>query len=109
MAYVCRITVIKCDFDAELQRKYLGGEVTGPCTDFTPGQIFEITAENYHTFPTQDFCSTAWDSVKDAVEKALKGLPFMDYWSFDVSKVVSCCKDGLKPVVFEISREETAQ
>jgi len=74
------------------------GDNVGECTDFKIGDEFIVEGL---AIP-DGFCPWAWaDIQRDIVHLALGG----DFpWMKEKGTVVSCCTDGLRPVVFEIKR-----
>lgn len=97
-----KITVLKREFDPDLAREYIHNPDIGPCDLFREGQEFIVTRKNYSSFPyTHHFCSSAWDTIQEKVYAGLQGGNFYwDHWMKDPKKLVLCCQDGIRPVVF---------
>ena len=98
----CKIKVLKTLYHQDLAEKYRRPDVPkGPCPSFTEGQEFVV---NYLTERPEGFsCDWAWDDIhKVLMVLMLKG----DYstWMKDGDMFITCCTDGIKPVVFKIER-----
>jgi uncharacterized repeat protein (TIGR04076 family) len=98
----CKITILRRLYDQELAEEYRHPEVDrGPCKFFAEGQEFTV---NYLTERPVGFgCDWAWDDIhKVLMVLMLKG----DYgtWMKDKNMFITCCTDGIKPVVFKIER-----
>ena len=100
----CKITVLKTLYHADLAEEYRRPDVRkGPCHMFTKGQEFIV---NYLMERPETFaCDWAWDDIhKVLMVLMLKG----DYgtWMKDKNMFITCCTDGIKPVVFKVERLE---
>jgi uncharacterized repeat protein (TIGR04076 family) len=100
----CKITVLKTLYHQNLAEEYRRPDVPkGPCPFFTEGQEFLV---KYLTERPADFtCDWAWDDIhKVLMVLMLKG----DYstWMKDGNMFITCCTDGIKPVVFKKERNE---
>ena len=98
----CKITVLKKMYDVALAQEYFRPELLGgPCDLFEVGQEF-IVGELGHRPP--DFaCDWAWNDL----QKALTALTLdgdLSRWMKDAGTFVTCCTDGIKPVVFKLER-----
>ena len=100
----CKITVLKKLYHQDLEEEYRRPDVRkGPCTFFEEGQEFIV---DYLTERPEGFgCDWAWDDIhKVLMVLMLKG----DFgtWMKDENMFITCCTDGIKPVVFKIERIE---
>jgi uncharacterized repeat protein (TIGR04076 family) len=91
--YKCRITVLKKIFNEELYKQYPYG-YAGPCGRLEEGQVF-ITNSRWD--PPEGFCLWAWSELRPMIHSIHAGS--------DVQKI-SCCTDGLRPVIFLLERIE---
>jgi uncharacterized repeat protein (TIGR04076 family) len=99
----CRVTVVKRTINQDLIDEHLNGKLDpiGACTAFEDGQEFEIDG-----FPQkpEGFCDWAWATIhKDVVAVLFGG----DYpWIEQPGTAITCCTDGLRPVIFKVERTE---
>ena len=97
-----RITVIKRHSFQDLVDEYVPEHLLpkwGPCPKFTDGQVFEYTGE-----PPEGFCSRAFASIwGDLTAIMCDGNAG---WINRPGTKVTCCNDGLTPVVFKLERVE---
>lgn len=98
----CKITVLKTLYHEDLDEQYRRSDVRhGPCHFFKEGDEFTV---NYLLERPEGFdCDWAWDDLhKVLFAFMLKG----DYgtWMKDPNTFITCCTDGIKPVVFKIER-----
>ena len=98
----CKITVLKVTFQADLAQAY-SKEWLGPCPVFHEGQ--EFTFADPWQMPT-GFCSTAWGDIFKNVQTICLGGDFPSAQHAGVN--ISCCVDGIRPVIFKIERLENA-
>lgn len=89
--YLCKITVLKCDFNRELYEQYPYG-FAGKCGRLQEGQVF-ITKSRWD--PPEQFCTWAW-------RDPLPGIHSYHEEKEDPS--IACCTDGLRPVTFKLER-----
>lgn len=86
----------------DLAEEYCEPKVT-PCSVFTEGQEF-IYDVNIGERPAK-FCDNAWNDIyKVMMTLALKGN-FQGWMKKDGTNI-SCCTDGIRPVIFKIERIE---
>lgn len=85
------ITILKRMANQDLIDQYQH-ETDAPCDIFSDGQVFPI--RNWETAP-EGFCEWAWADIQKKFELAKH-----------LGKVVVCCTDGFRPVVFKIDRVE---
>ena len=86
-----KITILKRMVNQDLIDQYQH-QTIAPCDIFSDGQEFLI--EKWDTHP-HGFCEWAWDDIKKKFELAKR-----------LGRVVVCCTDGFRPVVFEIELSE---
>jgi uncharacterized repeat protein (TIGR04076 family) len=88
-----KITVLRKMANQDLVDKYCEPGAVVPCPAFTEGQEFVL---EYGRQP-EDFCGWAWNDIHKACMILLQGGRFGGY-----SKIIRCCSDGIRPVVFEV-------
>jgi uncharacterized repeat protein (TIGR04076 family) len=98
----CKITVLKITFDKEIADAY-SLDWLGPCPVFTQGQ--EFTLNDPWEMPP-NFCSTAWGDIFKNVQTICLGGNFPSARQEGVN--ISCCVDGVRPVIFKLERIEDA-
>lgn len=100
----CRITLLKKLFHRDLAEEYRRpGVHHGPCPFFNEGQEFMVKylAER----PADLACDWAWDDIhKILLALMLKGD--FSTWMVDGNTFITCCTDGIKPVIFKVGRVE---
>lgn len=100
----CKITVLKRLYNKELIKEHsslnLPENCTG-CPKFAVGDTYII--ENHNTVP-ENFCSWAWADIQKDVMAVLfdANIP----WMLKKGRAITCCTDGLMPVVFLVERIE---
>jgi uncharacterized repeat protein (TIGR04076 family) len=97
----CKITVIRRTFHRELMDEYLNREHGGyrACPAFEDGQEFLI--EGFPLRP-DGFCDWAWADIHKDVMAVMFGADYP--WIAAPGTAVTCCTDGLRPVVFKVER-----
>ncbi|MFC2099239.1 TIGR04076 family protein [Candidatus Bipolaricaulota bacterium] len=96
-----RITVLKCMDNRRIQENERLGGTSGPCDAFQVGQTFIAG-----WILPDGFCSFAWADIhNDLLMIQCGGDP--GYIEPDHT-MISCCKDGLCPVVFKIEQLDEA-
>lgn len=95
-----KITVLKTDFYEDLAKEY-GEEGLGPCSIMKEGQIFYADLNK-----PEGFCDGAWRSIYQYVfvlanGGGKEGFYFND-WVREPGVAISCCNDGLRPVIFKL-------
>jgi len=98
-----RITILK-KLNRDQIFKYnppVDSEEEPACPLFEEGQIFEVGKDG--KIP-EGFCTWAWNNIYlQAIHLMLGGdLP----WLKQKGEAVSCCTDGLRPVLFHLKRIE---
>lgn len=100
----CKITVLKKMYDEQLANEYFLNP-SGPCNYFEVGQ--EFIAEHPQKEPPGFPCPVAWAGIASYVFVLLSGGSFGPSnwgWIKDDDTMISCCTDGVRPVVFKIER-----
>jgi len=99
----CRITVIRKLACVDLKEEYFDREITGDgtCGYFNVGDEFIYSTGD--DVP-KNFCAWAWSDINRDVEAIANGANFD--WIKQPGTNITCCTDGLEPVVFKIERIE---
>ena len=50
------------------------------------------------------FCLEVWDAISKYIYTGLHGGSIMKGWMKDENTMITCCNDGLRPVIFKIER-----
>ena len=50
------------------------------------------------------FCLEVWDAISKYIYTGLQGGSIMKGWMKDENTMITCCNDGLRPVIFKIER-----
>lgn len=101
----CKITVLKTLFHQDLADEYRRPDVPyGPCPFFAEGQEFIVKylAERPEGFA----CDWAWDDIHKVLLALMVKRDF-GTWMKDPNLFITCCTDGVKPVVFKVERVAT--
>ena len=108
MEHNCKITVLRKECYADLQREYLADPASGPCPVFEVGQEFVLERnsqrDDFMHMLDGKFCAEAWDAISRYVYAALQGGAIMRGWTNDEKVMIACCNDGTRPVIFKIER-----
>ncbi len=98
----CKISVLKTMYNADLDAEYRRDDVHhGPCPLFKEGQEFFV---EYIAQRPQGFeCDWAWDDIHKILFTFMRNGDF-GTWMKNPDNFVTCCTDGVKPVVFKIER-----
>ena len=94
-----KITVLKTTAQKEFEQ-YRGGQIT-PCDRFKEGQEFVVEVPWY---PPEGFCDWAWADIHKDIMAVLFGSN--DPWIKQPGTAITCCTDGLRPVIFKVERVE---
>jgi len=98
-----RITVLKRTLHRDLVDEYVRDESMrhgfGRCTLFEEGQSF--ISEGWPTKP-EGFCERAWPNIHHEVAMVMYGATIP--WIEQPGYTITCCNDGLRPVIFKIER-----
>ena len=97
--YDVKITVLKRVQTGDILKEYGKETVESECPMVKEGQEFLVKED---LAMPEGFCSWAWaDIQRDVVVLAMGG----DFsWIKKPGTVVSCCTDGLRPVIFKLER-----
>jgi uncharacterized repeat protein (TIGR04076 family) len=104
MKHKCKITVLRREFFQDLAKEYLANPAAGKCNLFDDGQEFILEQGDFFHLMDGKFCSEAWDAISRYVYAALQGGSIMRGWTKDEKVMISCCSDGVRPVIFKIER-----
>lgn len=98
-----KITVLKRSLFEDLAQEYVETErkkTYGPCEIFKEGQEFIV---DFYKGPPEGFCSWAWDDIYKTLVGFEAGGNF-GMWYQDKNTIISCCTDGVRPVIFKIEK-----
>ncbi len=99
----CRITVVKRSLNAELAKEFIKSDVH-PCELFKDGQTFETDFSG----KPEGFCDWAWNDISKTVVTLARGGNFstdmFESWMKDDRSMITCCTDGIRPVIFKVER-----
>jgi len=98
MASQLKITVLKRELYKDLVDKYAADKNFAPCPKYKDGQEFILDTKDMPA----GFCSWAWADIHRDVVAVFHGANFP--WIERKSTIISCCTDGLRPVVFKIEK-----
>lgn len=102
----CKITVIKRTLNPELAREHIIMEI-GQCELFKDGDEFIVDGG---LGKPDNFCSWAWNDIYKTVVTLARGGNFNDGmftgWMKDGRSMITCCTDGIRPVIFKVERIE---
>ncbi len=98
-----RITILKRTLHQDLVDTYIQDEAFRNrftvCPIFEEGQTF--VSEDWPTKPA-GFCERAWPDIRHEVAMVMYNATVP--WIERPGVTITCCNDGLRPVVFEIER-----
>ena len=97
-----KITVLRRMSNPDLYAEYCQSDHVPPCAAFTEGQEFIV---QWNRCP-KGFCSWAWKDIQPGLVTLLSGGSFSKGWMKDANTLISCCTDGIQPVVFKLERIE---
>ena len=99
----CKITVVKRTINQDLINEYLSEtrETFGKCQVYQDGQ--EIIIENFPLKP-DGFCDWAWADIHRDVVMVMFGGSYP--WIQEPRTAITCCTDGLRPVIFKVEMIE---
>lgn len=98
----CRITVLKKMINKELVDEYSNLDLTEMCLGcylFAVGEEFIVEEDNK---VPEGFCSYAWTDILKDVNAIMYGANYP--WMKQPGVAISCCSDGLMPVIFKIEK-----
>jgi uncharacterized repeat protein (TIGR04076 family) len=100
----CKITVLKLLYNPELAEQYRRPDIhVGPCPYYEEGQEFIV--QHIGERPENFFCDWAWNDIQKILLAMQTGADFSN-WMKNGNEFITCCTDGIKPVVFKIERLE---
>lgn len=106
MTHKCKITVLRREYYQDLADQHLANPKVGKCDLFYDGQEIIVDGEGFWKMLHGNFCSEAWDCISRYVYAALQGGSIMRGWTNDEKVMISCCNDGVRPVIFKLERIE---
>jgi uncharacterized repeat protein (TIGR04076 family) len=83
--------------DPPIKAKY-----SGPCPVFKEGQVFQV--DEYCCRP-KEFCTWAWEAMFAMIMTLRFGGDLWGQYYEEPGVVVTCCPDGLRPVIFKLERK----
>ncbi len=123
MKHRVKVTVIDKKVYTDLQEEYCMNPKVGACPVFNIGDEFifdeggHFAAEGLNSLvktsadpdtvsggPKKPFCSEAWDAISRYIYAGLQGGSIMKGWMREENKMIACCNDGTRPVIFRIER-----
>ena len=98
----CKITVLKTLYHPDLAEEYRRPDVPkGLCPFFQVGDEFTV---NYLAERPEAFkCDWAWDDIHKIIMILMTNGNF-GTWMKNENNFITCCTDGVKPVVFKMER-----
>lgn len=96
-----KITVLRKTFNQELADRYCQGDV-GSCPFFSEGQEFFYEHLGERRKP-DNFCDQAWSDIYKVIFTLAWNGSFTG-WMKKEGTAVTCCTDGIRPVVFLVER-----
>ena len=100
----CKITVLKTTLMEDLAAEYVSDPEYGPCPVLQEGQTF-LTGGIFGNEMPEGFCAQAWQGLVMPVNVLIGGGKVL---GFD-EKHITCCNDGLRPVIFRVERYKEAE
>ena len=98
-----KITILKKTFYPEYADAHINPEiVSGPCSLFNEGDEFIYTG---NAEMPEGFCTWAWLDIFRVVNGLESGANYMPLYNAN-GKHISCCTDGIRPVIFKVERIE---
>lgn len=103
-----KITVLERTFNPEIAEEYGSdgfkqGRGFGPCPNFIDGQEFVLDGLSR----PERFCSWAWADIHGAVRTIAFGGEH--HFMKTRGSAISCCTDGMKPVIFKLERVDSSE
>ncbi|NLE75797.1 MAG: TIGR04076 family protein [Chloroflexi bacterium] len=92
-----KITVLKRTSNPELNAEY-GHNIGLVCERFAEGDEFLLDRMN----KPESFCSWAWADIQRDVATIFAGGAHN--WMKHPGTMITCCTDGLRPVIFKVER-----
>jgi len=101
----CKVTVLKTLYHPDLAEEYRRPDVPkGPCPFFKVGD--EFTVEYLAERPDEFKCDWAWHDIHKIIMILMTKGTF-GTWMKNEHNFITCCTDGIKPVVFKVERIQT--
>ena len=91
-----KITVLKREIYKDLVEEYAADKSMPVCDKFQDGQEFIVEGLDQ----PQGFCSWAFADIQRDVLAIKLGAQYP--WIKEPSTIISCCTDGIRPVIFKI-------
>lgn len=95
-----KITVLRNMANQDFAEQYCESANVAPCDRFKEGQEFIL--DTVMTCP-EGFCGWAWDDIHKGALALMVGGSFKGWMNTD-NTLISCCTDGIRPVVFKLER-----
>ncbi len=96
-----KITVLRKMYNEDYARQYTQ-TIAPKCESFEEGQVFVV--ENM-VRPPDDFCAWAWVDLQRSIQTLMRGGTFKDTgWMKEDNMLITCCSDGIRPVVFKLEQ-----
>jgi uncharacterized repeat protein (TIGR04076 family) len=100
----CKITVLKKILNKELVDEFCNLDLPENCTGCPHFKIGdEFIVENHNQLP-YGFCSWAWADIQKDVMTIMFNGSFP--WIKTKDLTITCCTDGLMPVIFKVEKVE---
>jgi uncharacterized repeat protein (TIGR04076 family) len=96
--YEVRITVLKKVKTGEILSEYGASTVEAECPAMKEGATYVSKAGRI----PEDFCGWAWADIQRDITVLAFGGNFP--WIKKSGTMISCCTDGLRPVIFKLER-----
>ena len=99
----CKITVLKRTLNQELIKAYVSDSRKNfeQCPVYEDEQ--EIIIEDFPLKP-EGFCDWAWADIQRDVVTVMFGGSYP--WIREPGTAITCCTDGLRPVIFKVEKIE---
>lgn len=103
----CKISVLKTLHHQDLAAEYRRPDVhQGPCPIFKVGDEFTV---NYLAERPKEFkCDWAWHDIHKIIMILMTNGNF-GTWMKNKDNFITCCTDGVKPVIFKVERIEMSK
>ena len=100
----CKITVLRKNYYREIADDYIAKKLKpyGPCDIFKKGQ--EFITDGFSGIP-EGFCTWAWNDIYKSIIAFITNGDF-GMWFENKNMFITCCTDGVRPVVFKIEKIE---
>jgi len=95
-----KITVLKRTIQQDLIEEHMPDDAEMvQCELFDDDQEFIV--EDWHDVP-EGFCDWAWSDIRHEIYAVANGAEFL--WNTKSGGAITCCTDGLRPVIFKVER-----